>query len=156
VTLVQREIEVDAPRQRVWAVLTDFARMPEWFLGVARLEVFGGPIRAGTERRLTLIHRQSHRERIGAWEPGKFFSVVVLDPPHFTTEWTGRISLDDMPCERSSAQPRGTVLLRWEMEWSTRFGWAGAAFDRALVRPVVDLALRLSLTRFKLRVEGQA
>ena len=146
-TLIRREVEIRAERTQVWSALTDFERMPEWFYGVARVEVYGSPVGAGTERRLTLIHRQSHRERIGAWEEGKFFSIVVLDPPPFTSEWAARISLDDAP---------DGLALRWEMEWSPRFGLAGRLFDRALVRPIVDGALRLSLARFKRRIEASA
>jgi uncharacterized membrane protein len=153
-TLVRREVEIDAPRATVWRLVTDFERMPEWFFGVAGMEVLGAPVAAGTERRLTLIHRQSHRERIGAWEEGKFFSVVVLDPPHFTNDWTGRIALEDSPSEAGVRASKERVVLRWEMEWSTRFGAAGAVFNRALVRPVVDQALRVSLARFKLRAEA--
>jgi uncharacterized protein YndB with AHSA1/START domain len=145
VTLVRREVAIRSDRAAVWGALTDFARMPEWFFGVARMEVFGERLGAGTERRLTLIHRQSHRERIGAWEEGKFFSVIVLDPPHFTHDWLGRIALEGSGSE---------LLLRWEMEWTPRFGILGALFDRTLVRPVVDLALRASLRRFKRRVEA--
>ncbi len=144
-TLIRREVEIHAGRTQVWSALTDFEQMPEWFYGVARVEVYGSPVGAGTERRLTLIHRQSHRERIGVWEEGKFFSIVVLDPPHFTSQWTARISLDDTP---------NGLALRWEMEWSPRFGLAGRLFDRALVRPIVDGALRLSLARFKRRIEA--
>ena len=64
-----RSLRIDAcfegSPDRVWATVNDFARWPAWFLGVRRLR--GTPQQAGgAAREITLVHRQTHRERIEA------------------------------------------------------------------------------------------
>ena len=111
--------------------------MHTWFFGVARVTGLSPHLGVGFERRLTLLYRRSHRERIDAWEECKFFSLVVLDPPPFVHTWTARIALED--------SSEGVTLV-WEMRWEPRRGWG--LFDRLLLYPVIDFALRTSLRRF--------
>ena len=124
----------------VWAQLTDFARWPEWFFGVRRLDVSppgGGP---DAERRITLVYGGTHRERITRWEPPKAFCLEVRDPPFFARCWRVAVHLEP------SAQ---STRLSWEMEYEMRMGALGRAIDRVAVAPVLRLILQVSLRRLR-------
>jgi carbon monoxide dehydrogenase subunit G len=144
-TRISFSIEIQSPLAEVWSRITDFERMPEWFSGVHRVRMLSGPpTRAGSERRLTLVHRGSHREQIAEWSPEKSFSIRVLDPPVFTRSWHAAIRFE----------PAGPgTRVRGEMEWHARLGLPGRIFDRFVVKPVVEAALRRSLRRLKRALE---
>ena len=142
---VCRRIALPGPPERAWAALVDFASMHEWFFGVARVTLCDPSrgLEAGSERILKLVYGVSHREKVGELEVGKFFTIVVLDPPPFVRSWTGRIALESSDTG---------LMLEWQMHWEPRFGVVGALFDRMLVRPVIDLALRRSLNNLATRL----
>jgi hypothetical protein len=122
----------------VWARLTDFARWPEWFLGVRSLDV--SPPRGGpdAEREITLVYGGNHRERITHWEPPQAFSLEVRNPPLFARSWRVAVRLE--PSTKSTR-------LVWEMQYEMRLGALGRAIDLAVVAPVLRLILRVSLRR---------
>lgn len=122
----------------VWARLADFARWPEWFLGVRSLEV--SPTRGGldAERKITLVYGATHRERIAEWEPPKRFSLEVRDPPFFARSWRVAVRLEP------SAE---STRLSWEMRYEMRLGVVGDTVGRALMAPVLRLVLQWSLRR---------
>src|SRR5262245_51056135 len=45
--LLQAQIDIDAPVQKVWSLIADFNRMPEWSPQCRLMKVFG-PVRQGT------------------------------------------------------------------------------------------------------------
>jgi uncharacterized protein YndB with AHSA1/START domain len=45
--LLQAEIEINAPVEKVWTLITDFNRMPEWSPQCRLMKAFG-PVRPGT------------------------------------------------------------------------------------------------------------
>ncbi|WP_156690185.1 SRPBCC family protein [Mycobacterium sp. Marseille-P9652] len=53
--LLQTHVDVDAPPSKVWALISDFRRMPEWSPQCRMMKAFG-PVRAGT-RTLNLNRR---------------------------------------------------------------------------------------------------
>jgi uncharacterized protein YndB with AHSA1/START domain len=70
------EIQISAPPEAVWRVLTDFPRWPEWNPDVKRMS-FDGPLAPGTEFR---------------WKAGPGTIVSRLDkvePPRYIS-WHGR------------------------------------------------------------------
>lgn len=69
---LRTEVEIDAPKDRVWQALTDFARYPEWNPFIAGV---AGDIAAGRRVRVTLT-LPGGEERIQ--RP----LLTVFDPPH--------------------------------------------------------------------------
>ncbi len=70
------EIEIDAPPQVVWEVLTDFQNWPSWNADVKSMS-FAGPVAPGSEFR---------------WKagPGKIVSTLDrVEPPRYIS-WRGR------------------------------------------------------------------
>lgn len=53
--LLQTQVDIDAPASKVWALISDFRRMPEWSPQCRWMKPFG-PLRAGT-RTLNLNRR---------------------------------------------------------------------------------------------------
>jgi uncharacterized protein YndB with AHSA1/START domain len=53
--LLQTQVDIDAPAAEVWALISDFGRMPEWSPQCRWMKSFG-PLRAGT-RTLNLNRR---------------------------------------------------------------------------------------------------
>jgi uncharacterized protein YndB with AHSA1/START domain len=53
--LLQAQVDIDAPASKVWALISDFRRMPEWSPQCRLMRSFG-PLRAGT-RTLNLNRR---------------------------------------------------------------------------------------------------
>jgi uncharacterized protein YndB with AHSA1/START domain len=45
---ISASVEIDAPTDRVWAVVGDVTRMPEWSPELRRLKVLGSPVRVGS------------------------------------------------------------------------------------------------------------
>ena len=142
---VCRRVALPGSPERAWAALLDFGTMHEWFFGVARVSLCdpSRELAPGSERILKLVHGVSHREKIGELESGKFFTIIVLDPPVFVRSWSARIAL-----ETTEAGP----MLEWQMRWEPRFGLLGNLFDRALVTPVIEFALRRSLRNLAKRL----
>ncbi len=143
---VEQRFRVPASRTEVWTKLTDFAEMPRWFVGVQRVEL-SSPPGEGTLRVLTLITRQSLRERIFDWNVEKGFRLEVLDPPLLSHAWDCRIEL--------AAHGDGT-LIHWVLRWKSSFGAAGWLLHALLVRPLVDAALALSLRRLRKQLRSAA
>ncbi|MEB3979984.1 SRPBCC family protein [Mycobacterium sp. 663a-19] len=53
--LLQAQVDIDAPAAKVWELISDFRRMPEWSPQCRRMQAFG-PLRPGT-RTLNLNRR---------------------------------------------------------------------------------------------------
>ena len=80
--LIDTRIEIAAPPLRVWSVLIDFARFPEWNPFITRIE--GAP-------------KPGARLRVEIKPPGKsamtFTPVVVAARPGKELRWRGRLLL---------------------------------------------------------------
>lgn len=46
--LLQAQIEIDAPVSKVWALVSDLSRMPQWSPQCRSMKVLGGPVRQGS------------------------------------------------------------------------------------------------------------
>lgn len=77
---VERSIDIDAPPERVWAVMTDIERWPEWTASVTNVELLQpGPLAVGSEARIS-------QPRFGTWT----WRVTTLDPGASFTWETAR------------------------------------------------------------------
>jgi uncharacterized protein YndB with AHSA1/START domain len=71
----EREVEIDAPVEKVWQVLTDAARWPEWLPGVDHVSQVS-PIRKGATFEWTDGDRKG-RGTIAKMEPMKHLEIVT-------------------------------------------------------------------------------
>ena len=75
---VTRSRRIEAPVERVWAVIADHERWPEWFTALDEVERVGSGEGVGGRRRVRL-RNMTFDEEFLAWEPGSRFGFVVTD-----------------------------------------------------------------------------
>jgi hypothetical protein len=77
---LRAEVEIDAPCDEVWQVLTDFKRYPEWNPFIATV---AGPLRPGAKLEVTLL-------LAGGRERTQRPTLVVFEPP-LELRWHSRL-----------------------------------------------------------------
>jgi hypothetical protein len=150
--LVER-IDVDAPPERVWAVLTDWVGQGKWMLATD-VETVGGPA-VGVGGRLAA---RTGLPLPGGRHLGLLDTMVITkwDPLRLVeVQHTGRLIRGPGIFE---IEPRGNAST---FVWTERFylGWGVlgrvAEAGWVLVRPLVAFGIRLSLKRFaRVAAEG--
>jgi hypothetical protein len=83
VLTLHTEREIDAPPARVWQVLTDFPRQPDWNPSIVSIEA-EGPLRPGT--RLSFVGPRNDKGGTMRFRP----RVLVADAPR-ELRWLGHL-----------------------------------------------------------------
>ena len=133
-----REIQVSAPPEVVWEVLTDFGRWPEWNPEVKSMS-FEGPLAPGS----------MFRWKAG---PGTIVSTLEeLDPPRYV-RWRGRtMSIAAMHEWRLEPRDGGT-----HVETEESFSGLIARLLRRSLQKQLDGALEQGLEHLKRESERRA
>ena len=96
-------VEISAPPDRVWAVMSDIEAWPEWTPTVTRVELLDpGPLAVGQRARVLQPRLPAALWRITALEPGRSFTWVTRSPGVVVT---ARHSVE--PAEGGSADHPG-------------------------------------------------
>lgn len=78
---IERVIEVAAPRERVWAVMADVARWPEWTASVTSVErLDAAPFGVGSRARVRQPRLPTAIWTVAEFEPGRFFAWRAVTP----------------------------------------------------------------------------
>lgn len=132
---------VEAPPDKVWAVLTDWQRQPEWMVDVRDITVtsavdqgIGVTVRASTDVLGVVL---SDELTVTEWEPEAVLGVRHLG---WLIRGAGAIEL--------TATPKGTRVVWWE-ESEAPLGALGDALAGLLIVPWVHRVFRRSLARLK-------
>jgi ligand-binding SRPBCC domain-containing protein len=138
--VIRQRVRLAASPAAVWRLVTDFGRMPRWFVGVRRVECQAAMPGPGVERELTTLLGHSYVERFTEWDPWRSFSWSVVTPPWFAARWDARLRL----------VPVGSgTEISWRIEIDPKGGTVGEALVRMLVAPVAWLVLTSSLRRLR-------
>jgi uncharacterized protein YndB with AHSA1/START domain len=73
-------VKIDAPPEKVWALLADQEGWPRWFKGMQKVTVEGTP-GVGTGRKMHLGGPVVLDEVITHWEPNRLFGYKVRNNP---------------------------------------------------------------------------
>ena len=72
---------IDAPAERVWAVLADVARWPEWTASVSRVELLtSAPLGTGSRVRIDQPKLRPAVWTVTLWQPGQRFVWESTNP----------------------------------------------------------------------------
>lgn len=129
---VETAIEIDADQERVWEVMTDVERWPEWTASVERAErLDDGPLRVGSRARLKQPRFPPVVWDVTELEPGQSFAWTAKSP--------GVTSVG-----RHRAVPRtgGGVTVTLSLEQSGPLAPLLALFTAKLTRRYVDTEAR--------------
>ena len=78
---MDHSIDIEAPPERVWAVMTDVERWPEWTQSVSKVElVRPGPLATGVEARIAQPRLGTRTWRVTAVEAGGGFTWETTGP----------------------------------------------------------------------------
>jgi uncharacterized membrane protein len=81
VTHFATTVEISASPERVWAVMSDIERWPEWTSSVSRVErLDAGPLAVGQRARIRQPKLLPAVWRVTALEPGRSFTWVTSSP----------------------------------------------------------------------------
>jgi uncharacterized protein YndB with AHSA1/START domain len=136
-------VDVDAPPERVWAALTDWARQGEWMLATDVRTLAGRGQQVGGRLEARTGVPVPGRSRLGVLDT---MEITRWEPPRrVDVRHTGRVVRGSGVFE---VRPRGsastfvwTELLDLPLGSLGRAGWP-------LVRPAMRAGVRLSLRRF--------
>src|SRR5437868_3997018 len=79
--LVVSSSDIEAPPERVWTVMTDVERWPEWTQSVSKVElVRPGPLATGVEARIAQPRLGTRTWRVTAVEAGRGFTWETTGP----------------------------------------------------------------------------
>jgi uncharacterized protein YndB with AHSA1/START domain len=134
----KREIEIAAPPEVVWDVLTGFAEWPQWNPQVNSMS-FDGPVAAGS----------TFRWKAG---PGTIVSTLEeVDPPRYV-RWRGRtLTIDAIHDWRLESRDGGT-----HVETEESYSGLLARVMRGPLQKTLDSALEQGLVHLKREAERRS
>jgi acyl-CoA synthetase (AMP-forming)/AMP-acid ligase II/uncharacterized membrane protein len=143
---VEETIEIDAPCEDVWDVITDPETYTTILAGISRFDV------EGTKQR-GLGARYSMRMHVGSAEVGGLVEVVEFDSPS-DMAWTSVMGLDHRVRWRLREQDDGSTKVTFRLSYQSPGTLLGTIADY-VSSPMVDNNLRESLVRLKAAIEGE-
>ena len=145
-TVLENSIRIDAPPDKVWAVLGSLDALDRYDPGVKRSEIVSttreGP---GAARRCELAPGGWFKEKVSEWLPRERISFELFE-----------CSLPVRRLKHSytlAPDERGTVVHQ-RMEYQLKFGPLGTLLDAVMVRRKWDAGIKAFLAGLKRHVEA--
>jgi uncharacterized membrane protein len=143
--LVERELVVNAPREVIWAYITDPANYTTFFSGITRWDVEGRKRRGLGARYRILMH-------VGSAEVGGLVEVVEFDEPG-DMAWTSVLGLDQRGRWRLRERGPNRTSVMYRMSYQAPGGLIGWLTDQ-ISAPVVRNYVRHTLENLKRHIES--
>jgi uncharacterized membrane protein len=132
---IERQCVIDAPREKVWELVSDPEQYPRFMHGITRFDVEGDKDRG-------LGARYSMRMRVGSADVGGLVEVVEFDEPA-DMAWTSITGVDQRGRWRLRERDAG----RTHVELRLSYGVAGAGLFGSLAERVAAPTVRGHLER---------
>jgi uncharacterized protein YndB with AHSA1/START domain len=147
-TQLQHEIHVDAPPEKVWAVLADLEAVQHYNPGVKHAK-YASTLRegVGASRHCDLKPKGWVKERVIAWEPQKAVSMELYE-----SQWP----LKFMRWRTVLAPDGAGTRITQQMEYQVKFGFLGGLLDRLVMRHKLDQTVAEVFVGLKRFIEAGA
>jgi acyl-CoA synthetase (AMP-forming)/AMP-acid ligase II/uncharacterized membrane protein len=142
---VEQTIDIDAPCDEVWDLVTDPETYTNILAGITRFDIEGRKQRG-------LGARYSMRMEVGSAQIGGLVEVVEFDAPR-DMAWTSVTGLDHRVRWRLRENDDGTTKVTFRLSYQSPGALLGTVADYVSA-PLVDRTLRESLERLKAEMEG--
>ncbi|HEU4759446.1 MAG TPA: SRPBCC family protein [Dehalococcoidia bacterium] len=138
-------IEIDAPREHVFAIVGDLSKRPDWTTWVKEVELTSGDGKSqGTTDRLVFKVGPTRQQMDGAW-------TEFRPPEVFARRFTGYLKGE----ERLTLTPTdGQTLVEWMVNYTPPFGIIGKVGAFLLMARFFQNELEASLENLKEALEG--
>jgi acyl-CoA synthetase (AMP-forming)/AMP-acid ligase II/uncharacterized membrane protein len=143
---VEQSIEIDAPCEEIWDLVTDPETYTKVLAGITRFDVEGRKQRG-------LGARYSMRMQVGSAQIGGLVEVVEFDAPR-DMAWTSVTGLDHRVRWRIREKEDGTTKVTFRLSYQSPGALLGTVADYVSA-PLVERTLRESLERLKTEMEGE-
>lgn len=144
---IAEQIDVSAPAEAVWELVSDPARMLEFMVGITRWEVVG-------ERQRGLGARYRILTLVGSAEVGGTVEVVEYQERR-DLAWTSVTGLDMRGRWRLRDRPHGRTHVELRISYGVAGAGVGGWIAERVAAPTVRRHLRRSLLQLKRIVEQQ-
>jgi uncharacterized membrane protein len=144
---VASRIEIDAPPDRVWAVVSDPARALSFMSGVTRWEAEGQPT-TGLGARYRVLFR------VGAAEVGGLIEVVEWDEGR-EMAWTSVLGVDQRGRWRLRRVARGRTRVELRLAYGVAGGGLAGWVAERIAAPTLSGHLQRSLRALKRLIEHE-
>ena len=129
-TVYNREVWIDAPKEKVWEVIADFGNIYRFNPTIAKSYLTSDQTRGlGTTRQCNFEGIDAHvKERIVGYKEGESMHVEIYESkgaPPFKTAF-GTFSLEEKD---------GGTLVKGIFEYKLKFGPLGSIMDAMMVKP---------------------
>jgi uncharacterized protein YndB with AHSA1/START domain len=125
----ETSIEIDAPRERVWAVLADVERWPEWTASMRGVTYVGGDRLAVGSR----VRIQQPRLPAMVWE------VTAVEPGQSFAWQTTSNGVTTVATHRLSPGPRGGITVSLGVRQSGALAWLVGLLAGGMTRRYVRM-----------------
>lgn len=148
-TRVERSIEIDAPPERVFELLTDLDRLEEWATIAGDSETLPDkPLRQGATWK--------HKVKVAGVELEGDWSVVAIDPPRLVQYEATRGGGGWLKMRQSVAPAGAGSRVELEVEYELPWGVLGEAVDKLIVERGNEREADESLQNLKDILEGRS
>ena len=125
-TVLENQIRIDAPPEKVWSVLASLDVLSDYDPGVSKSEIVSdakqGP---GAARRCDLKPGGWFKERVAAWRPNEALSFELYECT---------LPVRALRHSYTLVPDRGGTLVSQRMEYRLKFGPLGKLLDAMIVR----------------------
>jgi ligand-binding SRPBCC domain-containing protein len=144
-TVLENSIHIDAPPEKVWAVLATLDALDRYDPGIEKSEVVS-PTREGlgSARRCNLEAGGWFKEKVSDWKPHEAIAFELFECT---------LPVKRLKHSYTLTRDEGGTLIRQRMEYALKFGPVGSLLDALVVRKKWDAGVKGFFAGLKRYVE---
>jgi ligand-binding SRPBCC domain-containing protein len=147
-TVLENQVRIEAPPERVWSVLASLDALANYDPGISKAEIVSevknGP---GAARKCDLAPGGWFKERVGTWRPNEALSFELYECT---------LPVRALRHTYTLVPDAGGTVVRQRMEYRLKFGPFGRLLDALVVRRKWDAGIRGFFAGLKKYVESGA